>query len=137
MQIDKRTALLALYRELDAELSALGTTGCAGCGKCCRFDKTDHILYAGGLERELFSEARRPATPDSPELIPSGLACPFQVAGKCAARETRALGCRIHFCDAVQDTPGWDFSERWYRRLKELHEDFGISWDYRPLLPLP
>lgn len=132
----ERDALLELYRELDGELSALAPAGCRACGECCRFDRAEHVLYASRLERELLGEADRPPSPDSPDLLDAGLACPFQVGGKCEARKARALGCRVHFCEHVGNAPGWEFSERWHRRLKELHEELGAEWDYRALLPL-
>jgi Fe-S-cluster containining protein len=126
-----------LYDELDAEFAALVPRGCAACGECCRFDKADHILYASRLERDLLRRAVMPMAPDADmDMLARGLACPFQENGKCRAMKARTLGCRVHFCSAVENTPDPDFSERWHQRLKALHEHLGIEWDYRPLLPL-
>lgn len=126
-----------LYRELDAEIERRGLR-CRGCGECCCFDRVDHILYASGLERQYLSLQAPPENHSDEEipLIERGLRCPYQVAGKCFAREGRVLGCRLHFCEGLEFSDEEELSETWHRRLKELHDRLGVDWDYRPLLPL-
>ena len=47
------------------------------------------------------------------------------------------MGCRLHFCAwTVAADDGEELAERWHRRLKDLHDELGIEWNYRPLLPL-
>lgn len=125
-----------LYARLDAELAALGVV-CGGCGRCCRFDEVDHVLYASRLERRYLALVS-PFFPGSGdhELIARGLRCPYQTETGCRAREGRVLGCRLHYCT-------WDdpvLEERvyaeWHERLKRMHDELGEPWDYRPLLPL-
>lgn len=115
--------------------SGKGNNGCDACGRCCRFDEADHILYASALERLYLAQtAVRPEHPDaSPELLAAGLRCPFQKDNLCQAREGRTLGCRVHFC---REEAG-DWAEAWHERLKRLHETLGVEWAYAPLLPLP
>lgn len=130
---DRRIAAMrAFYRDLDDAIGKLGRL-CDACGRCCRFDEVDHVLYASGLERfYLAHTASVPDHPDAPaELLAAGLRCPFQKNGLCQAREGRALGCRLHFCREEND----EWSEAWHDRLKRLHEDLGVEWAYAPLLP--
>lgn len=126
-------AMRGFYRELDGELAGLAAA-CAGCGRCCHFDEVEHILYASRLERLYLARvAAAPARPDAaPELLASGKRCPFQKNRACLAREGRVLGCRLHFCAREDD----ELSARWHDRLKRLHEELGVEWEYGPLLPL-
>ncbi|MDR3077499.1 MAG: YkgJ family cysteine cluster protein [Planctomycetota bacterium] len=135
---ERTAALRRFYREVDAVLVA-GGRSCRGCGRCCRFDEAEHRLYASRLERDYLLESVAPFTPaeegeseHSVELLAAGLRCPFQKEGRCLAREGRALGCRLFFCSGLDD----GLSEHWHQRLKHLHRDLGLEWDYAPLLPL-
>lgn len=136
MEADWFASMRTLYRDLDAELARFGVA-CRGCGECCHFDTVDHILYAGELERRYLAVSAEPSiNPDaSAELLISGLRCPFQEGGCCLARGGRVLGCRLHFCAWPEHEGELAFAERWYTRLKALHNDLGVEWDYRPLLP--
>ncbi len=128
--------LMQLFRRLDMELAALGEI-CAGCGTCCHFEKMEHILYASNLERELMHSAPRPDDIDADaELIATGKRCPFQQHTQCRARETRPLGCRVHFCYGSHTPNVERLSQQYHEELKELHRRLDIDWDYRPLLPL-
>lgn len=136
MEQDWAGRLRLLYRDLDAELARLGVA-CRGCGECCHFDKVDHILYASELERRLLAVDAVPSSnPDaSVEQLSGGLRCPFQERGRCMAREGRVLGCRLHFCSWPEHGDEFAFTENWHGRLKALHDDLGVEWGYRPLLP--
>ncbi len=132
--------LAALYQALDDELAALGTS-CRGCGECCRFDRVDQILYASDLERQyLISLYPPPAAaafpPGDADLVRQGLHCPYQADGACLAREGRVLGCRLHFCEGLGEADAQEMGEGWHDRVKLLHAELGIPWNYRPLLPL-
>ncbi|MCD8349216.1 MAG: hypothetical protein LUC93_01210 [Planctomycetaceae bacterium] len=129
--------LAALYQALDDELAALAVS-CRGCGECCRFDRVDHILYASDLERDyLLSMGEPPAVPaGDADLVARGLRCPYQSDGACLAREGRVLGCRLHFCEGLGEVDAQEMGEGWHDRVKSLHVELGIPWNYRPLLPL-
>lgn len=128
--------LAELYRELDAAIAQKGWS-CRGCGDCCHFDAVDHILYASEMERRhLVATASPSPNPDGDaERISKGLRCPYQENSRCLARDGRPLGCRLHFCEVPNDDVE-AFYEQWHQRLKSLHEEAGIPWNYRPLLPL-
>lgn len=130
-------AMRDFYTRVDAALAAEGPR-CAGCGECCRFEVVDHILYASGLERKhLAATAKIPEHPDADAaLLANGKRCPYQVNNHCEAREARALGCRLHFCEWADSPREMDFAECWHGELKTLHNILGEEWDYRPLLPL-
>lgn len=131
---DRLRPLVDLYAALDRELARRGAT-CAGCGACCHFETAGHILYASRLERELLAGIEPPVSPDAgSEAIAAGWRCPFQKGNRCLAREARVLGCRLHFCEGGAGLD--ELAERWHERLKRLHDELGVAWDYRPLLPL-
>lgn len=129
--------LAQLYRELEADVASRGLT-CRGCGECCRFDRVDHLLYASDLEREyLLHTMPVPAHAGEYDvLIARGQRCPFQVNGVCQAREGRVLGCRLHFCEGSWGEGEQEWCEAWHDRVKKLHAECGLVWNYRPLLPL-
>lgn len=128
-------ALELFYEDLAAALAALGVA-CDGCGRCCRFDEMDHVLFASALEkRYLALKAPPPSAGDGREYL-EGLRCPYQVNGKCVAREGRVLGCRLYFCSWRDPAEEEEFYRRWHERLKRLHDDLGVDWEYGPLLPL-
>ncbi len=127
----------AFYLALDQAL-AERHADCSGCGKCCHFEKAGHILYASSLERRRLARAIPVEPPDaSPEQIAAGERCPFQKDNRCMAQNVRTLGCRLHFCQEEGNAAAEEFAEVWHRKLKQLHEEVGMAWDYRPALPLP
>ncbi|MCC8109634.1 MAG: hypothetical protein LIQ30_11455 [Planctomycetes bacterium] len=136
---DWRSRLRELYTALDRDIAERSLV-CDGCGGCCRFDTVDHLLYASRLERDyLIATAGPPPEPDDASvaaLIADGLRCPYQVEGKCLARDGRVLGCRLHFCRWPDGGDEDSFQERWHRELKSLHDDCGMDWRYARLLPL-
>jgi hypothetical protein len=119
--------LLALYRELDAELADL-QRGCRACGRCCDFSTHESVLYASRLEREVLTSGGRPPKPLRPEV------CPYLLDGKCSARELRTLGCRTHYCEAAAAERGRELYEKYRARVAEISREHGIEWDYRPVL---
>lgn len=131
-------AIRRLYRELEDELAGLDAR-CSGCGRCCRFDEADHVLYASGLERRYLAlNSPEKKEPDADAaLVEKGLRCPYQAGNGCLAREGRVLGCRLYFCAWSGPEREEEMYARWHDRLKRLHEELGEEWDYRPLLPLP
>ena len=76
---------------------------CQACGKCCNFEQFGHKLYV--TAGELAYLIRQPASEATPQQGASGLRtkpaalCPYQDGNRCLARDGRALGCRLFFCD--------------------------------------
>ncbi len=128
--------LVLFYQELAAAIASF-SPACRSCGECCYFDLSDHILFASALERDYLATAQLPAKPDADSRqIATGERCPYQKDGKCSARRERVLGCRLHFCRLTADEKYALFCEHWHQRLKQLHEELNLPWDYRRVFPL-
>jgi hypothetical protein len=121
----QRADLLALYKEVDAEIAAENPR-CDLSGRCCRFTEYGHTLFLSAAEAEPLFSVEPEASDDRGE-------CPYQIAGRCTARDRRPLGCRIYFCDPRYADRMIEISESAVRRLKALHDGWGKPWDYRPL----
>jgi Fe-S-cluster containining protein len=114
-----------LYDELAAELPRYRFT-CAASGDCCDFDAFGHRLYATTLEAEwFFRNSPRQRANQNPRH------CPAWGADRlCKARDGRMLGCRTFFCGTDgKDDPN-EVYERYYRRVKEIHERHGLPFRY-------
>jgi len=122
-----REGLLKIYDDLAADVARAGPV-CDLSGRCCRFKEYGHTLFISRPEAELLLE---PGLPANATVDESG--CPFQINGLCTARERRPLGCRIYYCDPNYAGTGEALSEVYISRLKQLHEETGTTWDYRPL----
>ena len=122
-----RGGLLAIYDELAVEIARAAPV-CELSGRCCRFKEYGHTLFISRPEAELLLE---PGLPENAVVDESG--CPFQVNGLCTARERRPLGCRVYYCDPKYSGTGEALSEVFISRLKQLHEETGTPWEYRPL----
>ncbi len=123
-----RAALAELYVDLAAEIAQAAPV-CEVSGRCCRFKEYGHTLFLSRLEAELLLEAGLP-----PGAAVDDATCPFQIQGLCTARERRPLGCRIYFCDPRYAEAQPVLSERFISRLKSLHDEHGLAWEYRPLI---
>jgi Fe-S-cluster containining protein len=119
--------LLALYRELDAELVPLQSS-CRACGRCCDFSTHGHVLYATLLERQVLAAA------GPGESAERGLICQYLEGRECTARENRPLGCRTHYCQAEAGERGRELYEKYRKRLAEISRRHELAWDYRPVL---
>jgi Fe-S-cluster containining protein len=122
-----RDGLLAIYDDLAAEIAQAAPV-CELSGRCCRFQEYGHTLFISRPEAELLLEQ---GLPENAVVDESG--CPFQINGLCTARERRPLGCRVYYCDPNYAGIGEALSEASIGRLKQLHEETGTPWDYRPL----
>lgn len=115
----------ALYRDLDDAIAAR-SPACVNRGLCCNFDAYGHDLFVTTAELAYFiaghAEAWRPPTADR--------RCPFQVDGKCTARDHRPMGCRVFFCD--ETTTDWQSAEyeRRLAQLKQIGDETGIEYRY-------
>jgi Fe-S-cluster containining protein len=123
----------AIYADLERELSAMGGR-CERSGRCCRFREFGHRLYLTTPELIYMLDGLDPAALEVPEDR-----CPFLSAdpdGKavCGRRDNRAIGCRIFFCNVLDQAPFNEVYERHHARMTALCERFGLPYEYRELL---
>lgn len=127
MRSELRTRVMEIYAEVDAAIAAAAPR-CDASGRCCRFTEYGHTLFLSQFEAEILLESApdydTPVTRDG---------CPFQIAGKCTARETRPLGCRIYFCDPNFQDQQQTITEAAVAKLKQLADEFETGWNYTPL----
>jgi Fe-S-cluster containining protein len=110
---------------------------CRACGKCCRFEQFGHKLYV--TAGELAYLIRQPETEADPQNGASRLQttppamCPYQDGDRCLARDGRALGCRLFFCDPA--AAGWcnNVYEELHDKIKRLHAAHGLPYIYTEL----
>jgi hypothetical protein len=122
-----RIRLREIYAAADEAVAAAGPL-CDASGRCCRFKEYGHTLFLSQLEADYLLD-------NAPVFsgLSSNDTCPFQVADLCTARDTRALGCRVYFCDPAYQETGAAISERFIRELKSLSDQLGLPWRYAPL----
>jgi hypothetical protein len=124
-----RGDLIALYDELDAEVRRLAPV-CGLSGRCCRFEEYGHTLFVSAPEAALLVADAPPRS----RPLDDGATCPWQDArGRCTARESRPLGCRLYFCDPAFQDAMPELAEAYIGRLKALVDRLGLPWDYAPL----
>jgi hypothetical protein len=122
-----RDDLLALYDDLGVDVAKAAPV-CDLSGRCCRFKEYGHTLFISRPEAAVLLEQGLPENAVVDEKV-----CPFQVKGLCTARERRPLGCRVYYCDPAYAGVGEALTERYLACLKQLHDEAGEPWDYRPL----
>lgn len=119
--------LLEILHDVDREI-AVHQPRCDASGRCCRFKEYGHTLFMSRTEAELLLE---PGIPSDWTLTDE--TCPFQIEGLCTARDRRPLGCRVYFCDPRFADRQLEISEAFISRLKRMHRENDVNWDYRPL----
>jgi hypothetical protein len=114
-----------VYADLEAELPRYKFT-CVASGDCCDFDAFGHRLYATTLEAEyFFRNSPRQRANQNPGH------CPAWGADRlCKARDGRMLGCRTFFCGGSKNGDPSEIYERYYRRVKDVHERHGLPFRY-------
>ena len=124
-----RRALLDVYDQVDGEVARL-SPACAISGRCCRFEEYGHTLFISAPEFALLlADAPAPSRP-----LDGGATCPWQDdRGRCSARGSRPLGCRVYFCDPSYQPQAPEIAEAGIARLKRLVDELGLPWDYAPL----
>ena len=105
------------------ELAAGNAEPCRACGHCCRFDESGHWLYVSTGELALLGGVEPPQPPRRGR-------CPYQVDARCTARDRRALGCRVFFCDERVREGSHELYERFHRQVRRLHERRGVAYLY-------
>jgi len=123
-----RDAVLNIYAEVDAAV-ARAAPRCEVSGRCCRFTEYGHTLFLSAFEAEILLDG----TSAYPQPV-SRDGCPFQIAGRCTAREHRPIGCRVYFCDpAFQEEQQGPITEAAISKLKRLADEYDTGWHYAPL----
>jgi len=117
-------SLREVYRDADAAVRSSAAV-CRACGKCCRFDEAGHLLYVTPGELALLTALPPPAGAE----IRAGR-CAYQVGDICTARDRRALGCRLFFCEPdLPEIFGPQYEEL-HRRIRRLHTRAAVSYLY-------
>jgi hypothetical protein len=118
--------LSTIYRDLDADLGRL-EAACSGCGDCCHLGAYGHELWLTNLELAALVAATGARAPVVPGV------CPYLEDGHCAARNGRALSCRIFHCD-LERSDQERLHEAYLTRVTRLAEETGVSLAYGELL---
>lgn len=114
-----------VYADLDAELPRHKFV-CQASGDCCDFDAFGHRLYVTTLEAEyFFRNSPRQRANQNPSHCPA-----WGSDRLCKARQGRMLGCRTFFCSPSKSADPNEVYERYYRRVKEIHDRHGIPFRY-------
>jgi Fe-S-cluster containining protein len=117
--------LEAIYADLDEELPRHKFL-CQASGDCCDFDAFGHRLFATTLEAEhFFRNSPSQRANQNPRLCPA-----WGSDRLCKARQGRMLGCRTFHCAGGNGTDPSALYERYYRRVKDVHERHGIPFRY-------
>lgn len=120
---DAVAGLRAIYDRAAAEIAARSGLVCELSGRCCRFREAGHDLFLTALEYE--EMARHGGAPPGR----ADGACPWLKDGLCANRDGRALACRTYYCS--DETEAAVVTELGHRRIRDLHERYGIAYIYR------
>lgn len=125
-----RDEVLAVYEWADNQVSLLSPT-CTVSGRCCRFPEFGHTLFISQMEARILLDGA-PFQP-SAESRQDDSGCPFQLKGRCEARQARPLGCRVFFCDPAfaEAMPG--IMEKGISMIKAVADRHGLDWCYAPL----
>ncbi len=131
-----RSMVGELYREVQEQLAQL-EVNCQQCGKCCCFEEFGQELLASTAEvgylwawlRKQPSKLKKVA---ARKIEWSHKVCPFLEDGSCMAREARALGCRVFFCQAkgLDKERMEDIYESYHKRIVELHKQRDVGYHY-------
>lgn len=119
-----------VYAWADAKVSE-NSPVCRISGRCCRFREFGHSLFLSHLEARILLDGAPFPLPAGKEFDDSG--CPYQVNGKCQAREERPLACRVYFCDPTFHQAMPAILEEALARLKSIADRHGLDWCYAPL----
>lgn len=127
-------AVAEIYQWVDEQIRQAAPR-CEISGRCCRFREYGHRLYITRTEAEKLLLTPRPAEVAWAEFRREQVLnrCPYQVAGRCTARENRPLGCRIYFCDPEFDEAACELTEAALQKLKQVHDQYQQPWEYRDL----
>lgn len=119
-----------VYAWADTQVAAQAPS-CQVSGRCCRFREFGHNLFLSHLEARILLDGAPFPLPDGEQYDDTG--CPFQVNGRCEARQARPLACRVYFCDPAFQEAMPAILEEALARLKSIADRHGLDWCYSPL----
>jgi len=120
--------LRALYAQLARELEPFRRY-CDARGLCCNFTAADHMLYVTNLEAAEMAHCGE--TPDM--ALSNDGKCPYLRGKLCGARDHRALGCRIYFCDRTYEEERNAIYEKFLKAARDIETRYGIEHYYSPI----
>jgi len=117
--------MAGFYDEVDAAIANRNPV-CTNRGLCCNFDVFGHDLFVTTVELAFFLRGQ------GPEWRPNTMErrCPWQVDGRCTAREHRPMGCRVFFCDEQSRPWQAEEYEKHLAALKAIGEAQGVEYRY-------
>ncbi len=118
--------LNALYETLEGELARFRRR-CVMRGICCDFATHGHMLFVTGLEAAQM--ARCGQVPEPAQAV-AGI-CPYLLGTRCGARDHRALGCRIYYCDTTYEEQRNEVYERFLKAIREIEARHGMEHTYQ------
>lgn len=119
-----------VYEWADSRVAAHAPV-CRQSGRCCHFKDFGHSLFLSHLEARILLDGAPFPLPEAGHFDDTG--CPYQVEGKCEAREARPLGCRVYFCDPSFQEAMPEILEEGISKLKSIADRHGLGWFYAPL----
>ena len=130
--------LRQIYNDLYQEIANLERRPrCFDCGACCNFNYFDHTPFVTELEL-MHIKAGLQKNPTISELYLKQTdvnLCPFFLNQTCNAHELRPLSCRVYFCNFdYENNTANEIYEKYHRKIKLLHEKYGIAYQYMPLV---
>ncbi|MEI6231732.1 MAG: hypothetical protein WCT04_01665 [Planctomycetota bacterium] len=124
-----RLELRALYAQLASELEPF-RRHCDARGLCCNFTATDHMLYVTDLEASEMA-----ACDERPDMALSAEGkCPYLRGKLCGARDHRAIGCRIYFCDRTYEEDRNALYEKYLTATRDIEARHDIEHRYSPIV---
>ena len=118
-------SLAEIYEQLSQDL--LDGSPCRSCGDCCNFEKFGHELRVTHIELFYLIQKHGLRRPKKEGV------CPYLEDGLCIARDGRALGCRVFFCDADKANQE-QLYEKYLGRIRDLSSDGRINAYYGEFL---
>lgn len=129
-QTDWVAAVLEVYAWADSQVAVHAPT-CRISGRCCHFREFGHSLFLSHIEARILLDGAPFPLPEGEHHDDTG--CPYQVNGKCEARQARPVACRVYFCDPAFQEAMPAILEEALARLKSIADRHGLGWCYAPL----
>lgn len=115
----------SVFDDVDAAVARKSPL-CVNRGLCCRFSQYGHRLYVTSTELAYFLSG---FSEDLRAPVSDGY-CPYQVQGRCTARQHRPLGCRVYFCDPASQNWQPDLTETALKKLQTIGKAHNLPYVY-------
>lgn len=115
-----------IYDWLDEQIASNRNLigGCKACGRCCDFERFDHILFVTTPELIYLKTS---LSCDLKKM--TGSICPYNIEGKCSVYDYRFTACRIFYCSADKELQ-YRLSASVSKQLKLLCDKLNIPYYY-------